>query len=83
MSDYLFTWKPDKWPHEKLKKLVDAVQSGQSVVEPWRCQSYRSIKPKDRAYLSVQGRKPPGIFGVAQISGPAELNPDRHAGEAA
>ena len=28
-----------------------------------------------------QGRKPRGIFGVAQISGPAELNPDRHPGK--
>ena len=81
-SDFLFTWKPDNWPYEKLRALIDAHQAGQSVTEPWRCSAHLQVGPGKRAYLFKQGASPRGIFATAEIVGPAEWNPDAKDGQA-
>jgi 5-methylcytosine-specific restriction endonuclease McrA len=80
-DDFLFTWKPDKWPYEKLRALTDAFAAGQVVEEPWRCQAHRQIGPGKRAYLFKQGAPPRGIFGIAEVVGPAEETDDAEPGE--
>lgn len=80
-NDFLFTWKPDKWPYEKLRALVDSFAAGRVVVEPWRCQAHRMVRPGARAYLYKQGDSPRGIFAVAEIIGPAEERSDTKEGE--
>jgi hypothetical protein len=68
-QDWLFTWKPGpRWPHDELRKLVQAFQSVGTAEEPWSCRSYKQIQPGDRAYLLKQG-KPIGIFGRGTIIG--------------
>jgi hypothetical protein len=72
-TDYLFTWKPNRWPHSELRKLVDAFETRGFVEDDWRCLAYRKIRPGARAYMLKQGR-PIGIFGIGQVSGGAEKN---------
>jgi putative restriction endonuclease len=81
MSDYLFTWKENKWPHEKLRALVDQHAGGETVVEFWRCRSHRQITVGDRAYLFKQGRPPRGIFATGHITGGVIYNPEAEEGE--
>jgi 5-methylcytosine-specific restriction endonuclease McrA len=80
-NDFLFTWKPDKWPYEKLRVLIDAFTKGEFVVEPWRCQAHRQISLGKRAYLFKQGALPRGIFGIAEVVGPPEEHDDAEPGE--
>jgi hypothetical protein len=80
-NDFLFTWKPDKWPYEKLRALIDAFEAGRVVVEPWSCQAHRQIGPGKRAYLFKQGAPPRGIFGIAEVVGSAEERDDTEPGE--
>lgn len=70
-NDYLFTWKPERWPIEELRKRVNEFASGGTTEEPWSCQAYRQIKIGDRAYLLKQGR-PIGIFGRGTVVAPPE-----------
>lgn len=65
---YLFTWKPNRWPHSALRKLVDTFESQAAVEDWWRCSAQRKIRPGDRAYLLKQGH-PIGIFGVGRVLG--------------
>jgi hypothetical protein len=81
-SDFLFTWKPEKWPYENLRALIDAFRAGQSVTERWRCSAHLQVGPGKRAYLFKQGAPPRGIFATAEIVGPAERNTDAEHGEA-
>jgi hypothetical protein len=80
-NDFLFTWKPDKWPYEKLRALTDAMAAGQVVEEPWRCQAHRQIGMGKRAYLFKQGALPRGIFGIAEVVGPPEEHDAAEPGE--
>jgi hypothetical protein len=75
-SDYLFTWKSDKWPHSELRKLVDSFESRDVAQDWWRCSAHRRVRHNDRAYMLKQGR-PIGIFGIGRVVGEAERT--RHA----
>jgi hypothetical protein len=69
--DYLFSWNPKIWPHEKLRELVDAFDSNGIADETWSCAAHRKIRLGDRAYLLKVG-KPLGIFGRGHIVGKPE-----------
>jgi hypothetical protein len=69
--DYLFNWNPEVWPHERLRKLVDAFDSNGIAEEAWACAAYRKIRINDRAYLLKVG-KPLGIFGRGHVVGKAQ-----------
>lgn len=68
-QDFLFTWKPDKWPYEKLRALIDRFEAGGTAIESWRCQAHRQIRQGARAYLYKQGPSPKGIFAIADVVG--------------
>jgi hypothetical protein len=77
-GDFLFTWKPQHWDYEELRKLVEIFRSRGAAEEPWTCSATRKIKPGDRAYLLKQG-KPIGLFGRGTvIRKPGGASP-RHA----
>lgn len=80
-NDYLFTWKSDRWPYEKLRALIDAFDTGAEVTEPWRCLAHTMVRPGDSAYLLKQGDDPRGIFGVGTLTGPAIKNSAAQLGE--
>ncbi len=80
-SDFLFTWKSDKWPYEKLHALVDDFDAGLEVTEPWRCAAHKQVRQGDLAYVFKQGDEPRGIFAVGTISGPVTENTEASLGE--
>jgi hypothetical protein len=80
-NDYIFTWKSDIWPYEKLRALVDDFEAGEKVTQPWRCSAHKKIKVGDSAYLLKQGNHPKGIFAVGTITGPAVKNSKAAQGE--
>lgn len=67
-SDYLFTWKPGGWPHERLRRVVDKFRLHGTAQEHWRCLAHRKVKLGDRAYLLKQSA-PLGIFGRGIVVG--------------
>jgi hypothetical protein len=68
-SDYLFTWKMGgDWPHDELRKLVDAFEIHGFAQEDWSCAAYTKIRVGDRAYLLRQGKPSRGIFGRGRIA---------------
>ena len=80
-KDYLFTWKIDKWPIEKLRDLTNRFDGGETVTEPWRCLAHTMVKPGDAAYFLKQGKSPRGIFAVGTISGEPIQNHKAEFGE--
>jgi hypothetical protein len=80
-NDFLFTWKPERWPYEKLRAQIDEFEAGRTIDEPWSCQAHNKIRPGARAYLYKQGDPPRGIFAVAQVVGRAEERNDAKKGE--
>jgi len=70
-NDYLFTWKPEGWPYEELRKLVDIFQSHGTAEDEWRCAAHHKIRVGDRAYLLKQGEFNRGIFGRGIVIGQA------------
>jgi HNH endonuclease len=81
-QDFLFTWKPEIWPYENLRRLVEEFRSTGTTQERWRCAAHRKIHPGDRAYLLKQG-KPIGIFGRGTIVQRPEKVPEALPGERA
>jgi hypothetical protein len=80
-KDFLFTWKPDKWDYKNLKAIIDRFEAGETVIELWRCQAHRQVHVGARGYLYNQDRSPNGIFGIAQVIGPAERRANVQEGE--
>lgn len=81
MTAFIFTWKPEHWPYEKLTDLVLKHSEGEQVIEPWRCAAYRQVKLGDRGYLFRQGSRDRGIFGIATICGEPYKNELAKKGE--
>ncbi len=81
-NDFLFTWKADKWPYEKLRALIDRFEEGSTVTEHWRCQAHRQIRQGARAYLYKQGSSPKGIFAIADVVSDPFERPKVEPGEA-
>jgi putative restriction endonuclease len=79
-NDFLFTWKPEHWPYEKLRDLVDRFGAGESPQELWRCGAHRMVKEGANAYLLRQG-KPRGIFGIGTVAGPVQYQTNVSEGE--
>jgi predicted restriction endonuclease len=43
-NDFLFTWKPEHWPYEKLRNLIDRFEAGEQPQELWRCGAQRQFR---------------------------------------
>lgn len=67
-GNFLFTWKPQHWSHDNVRKLIETFRSIGTVEEPWSCAAHKKIHVGDRAYLLKQG-KPIGIFGRGTVVG--------------
>jgi hypothetical protein len=77
MTAFWMTWKPEGWPVERLRDLINRFQADPATTEPWRVQAHRQAKPGSRVYLFKQGRDPRGIFGVGEIAEEPRLIPDQ------
>jgi hypothetical protein len=73
IRNFLFTWRPtETYPHADIRRLLDELEANGSLLERWRCASYRMVRDGDRAYVYKQGKPPRGIFAAGTIVGPAE-----------
>jgi 5-methylcytosine-specific restriction protein A len=68
MNTYLFAWNPNKWKWITLEDSIAELIDTGKVTEQWSCQSYRSIKPGDRAFLAKVGVSPKGIIGSGIVT---------------
>ncbi len=67
MNTYLFAWNPVKYEWHTISECIDALKRGESVKEDWSCAS-KKVKPGDRAFLSVVGTEPRGIFASGYVA---------------
>jgi 5-methylcytosine-specific restriction protein A len=67
MPTYLLAWNPNRWVWEGYEELVDKVQAGLEVTEPWSCGRNRSIRASDRVFLIRLGLEPRGINASGDV----------------
>jgi hypothetical protein len=67
MNTYLFAWNPVKYEWHGIDECIEALKRGESVKEDWSCAS-KKVKPGDRAFLSVVGAEPRGIFASGYVA---------------
>lgn len=68
MNTYLFAWNPNKWNWTTLEQSIDELNETGKVIEQWSCQSHKSIRPGDRAFLTRLGVSPKGIIGSGIVT---------------
>ena len=66
-STYLFAWNPEKWPWDSLEQNIEELQNTGKTTLMWSCQSYKSIKIGDRAFLMKLGTHPKGIIASGYV----------------
>ncbi len=76
MTAFWMTWKPEGWPLEQLRDLVQRFERDSSADEPWRIIAHKRAKVGDRVFAFKQGSEPRGIFGVGTITAPPSIRPE-------
>ncbi len=66
-NTFLFAWNPVKYEWREIGERIQALKRGESVKEDWSCAS-KKVKPGDRAFLSVVGVEPRGIFASGYVA---------------
>lgn len=64
---YLFAWNPVKYAWPGIGDCMTALQRGETVQEDWSCATKRA-KPGDRAFITLVGCEPRGIFASGYIA---------------
>lgn len=67
LNTFLFAWNPAKYPWPEIGEQCELLRSGEKVIESWSCASYKKVRHGDRAFLSVVGTEPRGLFGSGYI----------------
>lgn len=73
-SAYLFAWNPNKW-HQwtdpknipYIEDNIEELKNSSKVTLMWSCQSFKSIRPGDRAFLVRVGSNPRGIMASGKV----------------
>ena len=68
MNTYLFVWNPNKWNWTTLEESIAQLAETGRVIEKWSCQSHRTIRLGDRAFLARVGVHPKGIIGSGIVT---------------
>jgi len=68
MNTFLFSWSPVKFAWPEISERAEQLRQGETVAEDWSCASYKKIKKGDRAFLSVVGVEPRGIFASGYVA---------------
>lgn len=66
-NTFLFAWNPVKYEWREIGECIEALKRGESVKEDWSCAT-KKVKPGDRAFLSVVGVEPRGIFASGYVA---------------
>lgn len=66
-ATFLFAWSPVKYEWLEINERIAELGRGKSVKEDWSCVS-KKVKKGDRAFLSVVGAEPRGIFASGYVA---------------
>lgn len=81
INTFLFAWNPVKYQWHEIDECIDELRQNKSVQENWSCAT-KKVKPGDRAFLSVVGAGPRGIFASGYVA--SEIFPGKnHRGKIA
>lgn len=78
MSTFLFSWNPIKFEWPEIAGQAALVKAGEKVIEDWSCASYKKVRPGDRAFISVVGSGPRGIFASGYIASEPFIDLNMH-----
>jgi len=67
-NTFLFAWNPHKYEWPEIDEQIELLQQGQSVKENWSCAGYKKIRPGDRAFVSIVGHEPRGLFASGYVA---------------
>ncbi|PBQ30857.1 hypothetical protein CNR22_03395 [Sphingobacteriaceae bacterium] len=67
-NTFLFSWNPIKFSWPDIGEQSEFLRSGGKVEDSWTCASHKKIQPGDRAFVSVVGVEPRGIFASGHVS---------------
>ncbi len=68
LNTFLFAWNPVKFDWPEIGEQSQLLRSGRRVIESWSCASHKKIKHGDRAFLSLVGAEPRGIFASGYVA---------------
>lgn len=74
-NTFLFAWNPVKFEWREIDERIAELRQGEHVKEDWSCAT-KKVKPGDRAFLSVVGAEPRGIFASGYVA--SELFPGKN-----
>lgn len=80
-NTFLFAWNPVKYEWREIGERISELRRGESVKEDWSCAT-KKVKPGDRAFLSVVGVEPRGIFASGYVASDLFLG-ENHRGKMA
>ncbi len=67
INTYLFVWNSIKWPWPEIGERSRQLKRGEKVSEDWSCASHKKVKKGDRAFLSLAGAEPRGLFASGYV----------------
>ncbi len=79
---FLFSWSPAKFPWPELAEQSKLLRSGGKVEESWTCASHKKIKKGDRAFVTLVGTEPRGLFASGYVSSEPFIGKNRKGNEA-
>jgi hypothetical protein len=79
---FLFSWNPIKFSWLELGEQSDLLRKGEKIEESWTCASHKKIKPGDRAFFSVVGIEPRGLFASGYVSSEPFMGKNRKGNDA-
>lgn len=66
------TWNPDRWPWETLAQDANQTARGSIVKESWSCVT-KQIRPRDRVFLMMVGKRGRGIIASGWANSESRL----------
>jgi hypothetical protein len=67
-NTFLFSWNPFKFQWPEIGEESEMVRKGEKVIDSWTCSSHKKIRLGDRAFISIVGVKPSGIFASGYVA---------------
>ena len=81
-NTFLFSWNPIKFSWPEIGEHCELVRKGEKVEDSWTCASHKKIKIGDRAFVSMVGAEPRGIFASGSVSSLPFLSKNRKGNRA-
>jgi 5-methylcytosine-specific restriction protein A len=66
-NTFLFSWNLFKFEWPEIGEESEMVRKGEKVIDSWTCSSHKKIREGDRAFISIVGVKPVGIFASGYV----------------